>query len=332
MLCKEKEEVVSPLSSWRAKFIVFIGASFFILCSFVTWRTLRESFFPQETLMIIDASDTVWMMKGKMEKAGVQDSWLFMLIGGLFKQAFPFRPGEYSFTQEDSLLRVLFMLHLGDTVLRRITIPEGWTVAQIVDFLKNTQSLKGKIGDVPDEGTLLPETYQYDYGFSRQKLLNRMKKLMDKALKEEWNSASNPPLTSQREVLILASIIEKETALGSERALISGVFHNRLRIHMPLQSDPTVIYAITQGKEKLKRTLTYRDLRYDSPYNTYVYKELPPGPIACPGRQSIRAALRPEKTRALYFVANGQGGHTFSETFKEHGTHVKKWRQLNRKS
>jgi UPF0755 protein len=219
----------------------------------------------------------------------------------------------------------------GKTVVRRLTVAEGLTTAQVLDLLDATDGLEGRIAERPPEGSLLPETYHFSYGDSRQGMVERMQRAMRETLDRLWRKRrADLPLKTKQQALTLASIVEKETAVPHERPHIAGVFLNRLRRGMPLQSDPTVAYALTGGKVPLDRALASADLKTDSPYNTYVSRGLPPGPIANPGRESIAAVLQPLDTDDLYFVADGGGGHAFARTFQEHLRNVQRWRKVER--
>jgi len=217
----------------------------------------------------------------------------------------------------------------GKSIEHKVTIAEGLTVAEIYKVLEETPLLEGDLPPPPSEGSLLPETYSYLRGENRATLVERMQKDMDSTLTELWeNRAPNIAIDTKEEALILASIVEKETGVASERSHVAAVFHNRLRKGMKLQSDPTVIYAITLGKEKLDRPLSKSDLGTDSPYNTYQVTGLPPGPIANPGRAALEATLKPDDSDDLYFVANGSGGHAFAKTLEEHNKNVAEWRKI----
>ena len=219
----------------------------------------------------------------------------------------------------------------GETVVRRLTVPEGLTTAAVLDLLRNAEGLVGEAPD-PGEGRLLPETYHYSHGDSRADLVARMQRAMDKALARLFRDRpAGSPLGSETELLTLASIVEKETGLSGERARIAGVFVNRLKRGMRLQTDPTVIYALTGGRRELGRPLTRADLRVDHPYNTYRIPGLPPGPIANPGLAALEAAARPAETNALYFVADGAGGHLFARTLREHNRNAARYRRLLRR-
>ena len=227
------------------------------------------------------------------------------------------------------------MLQEGDVFDRKITIVEGYTVQQIIKRLNARDDLTGKITKTPEEGTLLPNTYHFVKNEGRQDVIDRMASNMRVALDLAWQrKANNLPIKTKLEALTLASIVEKETAVAEERNRVAGVFINRLRKNMPLQTDPTVIYAITKGdikedgKGPLGRRILSKDLQYDSPYNTYKYSGLPPGPIANPGIDSIKATLNPEEHDYIFFVADGTGGHVFAKTLAEHNRNVAEWRKI----
>lgn len=260
--------------------------------------------------------------------AGVIEHPLLFLAGvKLSRGQGALKAGEYAFPAGISINDVLRQLREGRTVVRRLTAPEGAGVHQVLALLENETALTGEIGESPPEGALLPETWHFSHGDSRAGLLARMRKGMDKALADAWaNRAEGLPYQTPQQALVMASIIEKETALPTERGKIAGVFVNRLRRGMKLQSDPTTIYAVTQGKGDLGRPISRADLKLESPYNTYVADGLPPGPICNPGRASIDAALRPESHDLLYFVADGAGGHAFAATLAEHNRNVQRWR------
>jgi UPF0755 protein len=239
------------------------------------------------------------------------------------------RAGEYSFPPAVSMQQALTMLRQGDTVVRRVTIPEGMTSRQVVSLLSEAEGLEGEISAVPVEGALLPETYSYSWGDSRSEMIRRMSAAMSTTLDELWATrAEGLPLASPREAVILASIVEKETGVPEERPRVAAVFINRLRLGMKLQADPTVSYAV-YGASTPPRPLTFADLQHPSPYNTYLVEALPPGPIANPGRASLQAALRPAQSDELFFVADGSGGHAFARTLEEHNRNVARSRKLN---
>jgi UPF0755 protein len=243
----------------------------------------------------------------------------------------PIKAGEYEVPAHTSMQALVELLQSGKVVQRRLTIPEGMTTPEVLELVRKTEALTGDITLDVKEGDLLPETYFYSRDDTRDGLLLRMKEAMEKTLDEAWRKrAAGLPLANKREALILASMIEKETAVPAERTRVAAVFINRLRRRMKLESDPTTIYGLTEGKAPLGRDLTRADLQSNTPFNTYVIAALPRGPICNPGRASIVAATNPARDRALYFVADGQGGHAFATTLLEHNRNVERWRQIQR--
>lgn len=239
------------------------------------------------------------------------------------------KAGEYDIASGASMAQILEQLRDGRIVRHLITIPEGWTSAQAAQAIETSPVLIGDI-DPPAEGSVLPETYEVQRGEDRAKVLARMQAAQAKLLSKLW-AARQPglPFATPVQAVTLASIVEKETALPSERPRIAAVYINRLRIGMKLDSDPAVIYGVSHG-QPLGRGLTHTELVTPTPYNTYQVAGLPPTPIANPGRAAIAAVLDPPKTNELYFVANGQGGHAFSATFEEHQRNVERWRGIER--
>ncbi|MDD9990976.1 MAG: endolytic transglycosylase MltG [Rhodospirillales bacterium] len=289
-------------------------------------REERTVVLPQG-LSAFDIADT-------LEDAGVIDDPL-LFVAGLWieDKQHALKAGEYVFEALVTPRGVMEKLVAGDTVVHRLTVTEGMTSAEIVAALKTTSRLEGGIETVPPEGSLLPETYHYALGDSRAGLVKRMRDDMTQLVKELWQ-ARDPTLAldDAQQAVVLASVVEKETGVADERSVIAGVFLNRLRENMRLQSDPTVIYALTGGKGPLGRALTRSDLRIESPYNTYRVHGLPPGPIANPGRAALTAVLHPAATDALYFVADGSGGHAFAKTLDEHNRNVAHWRATRAKA
>ncbi len=240
------------------------------------------------------------------------------------------KPGEYEFPAGATMEDVLSMITRGQFLTYKVTVPEGWTSQMVVNRLNEQEELDGPIAQIPEEGTLLPETYVVTRGYSREKLLADMSAAQTKLLDQAWSRL--PPdavVTTKKELVTLASVIEKETGVAEERPMVASVFINRLKQHMRLQSDPTVIYGVVGGKGKLDHGITRTELDTATPYNTYTNDGLPAGPIANPGKAAIEAVLNPAKSSYLYFVANGSGGHAFAATLDEHNANVKKWRAIN---
>ena len=277
--------------------------------------------------VVIEQGMTLRQVGQKLEEEGViYNKGFFVFATRLFYRQ-PVRAGEYSFPRQASLKMVMHLLTSGEKYMRRLTVPEGLTSYQVIQLVRGAEGLTGEIIKIPPNGTLLPETYYYSYGDSRSLIVSRMQRAMEDALSQLW--AERDPsvaLVSPQEALVLASLIEKETSVPEERAHIASVFYNRLAKGIKLQSDPTVIYALSNGTGILDRKLTSKDLKTQHPCNTYVVKGLPPEPIANPGRAALAAALHPLETEDLFFVANGTGGHTFAVDYKDHVTNTRQWK------
>jgi UPF0755 protein len=257
--------------------------------------------------------------------------WLF--IGGVLalKASSDLKPGEYQFQKNASLRDVIGTIVEGKVVQHAVTVPEGLTSEQIVARLSDNDIFTGSVREVPREGTLLPETYKFPRGTPREQVIQRMQQAQKRVLAEIWERR-NPdvPLKSPEQLITLASIVEKETGKADERSRVAAVYVNRLRQKMKLQSDPTIIYGLVGGKGTLGRPIKRSEITQPSPYNTYVVEGLPPGPIANPGRASLEAAANPARTRDLFFVADGTGGHAFTETYDQHQKNVAKLRSIEK--
>jgi len=294
------------------------------------WRFTMPGPLAETKTVIIPRGSGGKAVSERLHAAGVlRDPWAFLVGALVLGDAKRIQAGEYAFAPGASARDVLARLVAGEATVRRLTVAEGLTTAQILALLDATDGLDGAIGVAPGEGDLLPETYHFRYGDSREEVIERMQRAMQAVLDELWpKRAADLPLASPEEAVVLASIVEKETGIAAERGRIAGVFYNRLRLGMRLQSDPTVIYGLTGGNAPFDRALTRADLERDTPYNTYKRLGLPPGPIANPGRESLMAVLAPTATDELYFVADGNGGHVFAKTLAEHNRNVARWRRL----
>lgn len=286
----------------------------------------------EDTLFLVNKGDSLnKIAQSLQDKKLVNDKYIFILFSKINRIYPQIKAGEYLFNGEFSVKQIAEKLSSGKVYLRKVTFPEGLTSTEIAKILHKENFLSKDKFAAPAEGSILPETYAYMRGDSPEKIIKQAQKAMQNVLEQAWQERDpNLPLQSKEELLILASIVEKETGIGMERAQVASVFVNRLRLGMLLQTDPTVIYALTNGKEDLNRPLTRKDLSIDSPYNTYKYAGLPPTPICNPGKDAIYAAAHPSETPYLYFVASGNGGHNFATTLSEHNENVRKWRELNK--
>ncbi|MGH1403911.1 MAG: endolytic transglycosylase MltG [Alphaproteobacteria bacterium] len=304
-------------------------------------KFIQPGSFDQPVTITIERGSNIRSISEILLYNGIIDNpsyiYLFQIGGRVTEQAANLKAGEYEIPAHASMQDVLDLLESGKVIQRNITVREGLTSYEILLLLSEHSGLQPSRIEPLAEGTLLPETYSYSKGDAVIDIVQRMEKSMQETLDILWEKrAENLPIKTKEEALILASIIEKETAVPSERKDVAGVFINRLRKGMLLQTDPTVIYAINMGKNEnngqgpLGRRLLKKDLTYDSPYNTYVYAGLPPGPICNPGYDSIEAALNPGEHNYIYFVADGSGGHAFAKTLAEHNRNVANWRKIRK--
>jgi len=309
--------------------LILLALAFAILAfgaAFYAWTGSGPA--PKPVAVVVPEGGTLTTAARELEKvSAIGSADRFLLLARLFGGDGIIRAGEYEVPAHASARDVLATLQSGKTLQRLVTIPEGMPSILVHEKLMATPLLTGSVS-VPPEGSVLPDSYSYQRGESRAAVLKRMTAAMDKALAELW--PKRKPTTVVRtpaEAVNLAAIVEKETGVASERRMVAGVYSNRLRIGMPLQADPTVIYPVTRGKP-LGRRILRSELQADNGYNTYARPGLPAGPIANPGRESIAAVLDPAPTKALYFVAKGDGGHVFADTLAEHNANVAKWYAL----
>ena len=267
---------------------------------------------------------------GLLQREGVIDQ-PYVFIGGVMvmKARGGLKRGEYRFKQHASLADVVDTIIEGKVVQHTLTLPEGLTSEQIVARLLENKALTGQIKEIPPEGSLLPETYRFTRGMTREQMIKRMQEAERREVRDVWaHRVADLPLNSPQELVTLASIVEKETGKPDERSRVAAVFINRLKKKMKLQSDPTIIYGLTGGNGSLGRPIKKSEIEQPTPYNTYVISGLPPGPIANPGKAALEAVAQPARTKDLYFVADGTGGHVFSETYEQHQKSVAHLREI----
>ena len=287
------------------------------------------------TVVVIPRGEGVSAIAERLQRDGViADRRIFMTSILYFKYLRGHRhlkAGEYEFSKYATMRQVLDTIVEGKSIEHKVTLAEGLTSYQIVEKLMAHPELKGEITEIPPEGSLLPDTYKFGRDDTRQDIIERMRAAQAKFLAKVWATRDeNIVVTTPEEALVLASIVEKETGIADERPRIAAVFENRLRKNMRLQSDPTIIYGLVGGKAVLDHPLQQEEVDRETAYNTYKINGLPPTPIANPGRAAIEAVLRPAKTKDLYFVADGTGGHVFAASLDEHNRNVFKWRKVER--
>ena len=297
---------------------------------------LKESRSPgplaDDKVVMIVSEDNGGSIADQLERAGVIDSAMwFNVLTVLDGNRGALKRGEYAFKAGVSMNEIENELLAHHVVRYKITIPEGLTSEQIVDRLREDTVLTGDVREPPREGSLMPDTYYFERGDTRLSILSRMAKMQAKTVEEVWKErAPDLPIKSPGEMVTLASIVEKETGKTEERPHVAGVFVNRLEKHMRLGSDPTIVYGLALGKGTLGRSITKADLNQSTPYNTYIIEGLPPGPICNPGKAALEAVARPVRSKDLYFVADGTGGHAFAETLDQHQKNVARWRQIEK--
>lgn len=312
----------------RGLVLAVLGAGLAALV--LAWVLLGSATVTRETSFTIPAGASVASVADKLEAEGLISSASgFVLQARIFGSDAPIQAGEFLLKPGMSQSAILAAFQSGDVIRRFVTIPEGMPSILVWERLMAEPLLTGDI-DVPPEGSILPDTYAFERGQPRAQLIAQMQAAMDRALAEEWaKRRPGIPVTTMREALILASIVEKETGKPEERRMVAGLYSNRVRTGMKLQADPTIIYPITKGKP-LGRRIRQSEIAAVNGYNTYTRVGLPEGPITNPGRESIAAVMNPENTAALFMVADGTGGHWFASTLAEHNTNVAKWYAIRR--
>lgn len=305
-----------------------------VVAIFFGWRwwdgyIRRPGPLPRTHNIVLPRGSGLSEIAGRLEASGaVGDGRLFQLTAWTLGHGRDLKAGEYAVPAHASLRDIVLLISSGRVFVRRLTIAEGLTARQALAQLAEAEGMEGAVPDGIREGELLPATYNYIWGDERGRLIVRMRSAMAETLDRLWRErVPGLPLATPAEAVTLASIVERETGRADERARIAGVFYNRLKRGMKLQSDPTVIYALDPTGD-IGRPLSRADLRLNSPYNTYVIDGLPPGPIANPGKAALEAVMKPAETDALYFVADGTGGHAFARTLEEHNRNVVRWRTL----
>lgn len=311
-------------------FLVIVSLAIFItLLNFSIFYIFVPGNLTQNKTIIIESKLSVNQIVTKLySNEVIKYPRIFKVIAKIYSVKNPLKSGEYVFTRNISPLQTLRILASGKSIIHKIIVPEGTVVSEVIKKINEESRLLGEIKGIIPEGFLMPSTYFFSYGDQKEQIIDQMRNLMSANLdKVMQNLPTDSPLKTRLEVLTLASIIEKEAGSNAEKPVIAAVFINRLKKNMKLQADPTTIYALTEGKFKLARALTKKDLLQELPYNTYYIKGLPPGPISCPSLKSLEAVVKPAKTDALFFVVDGKGGHNFSNNLNDHNRFVETYRK-----
>ncbi len=305
---------------------VLVGGSFIV----ISRQAAEPGPLAADKAVIIPAGSGLTEIAEQLDREGIiRNPAMFKLSGYINGAWSQLRAGEYLFKANTSPREALDVLTSGKPVLHSVLIPEGLTSEQIVARLKENELLVGDITQIPREGALLPDTYRIERGTTRQRLVQTMAEKQREELNRIWSRRiQDLPIKTPLELVTLASIVEKETGRADERPRVAGVFVNRLNRRMKLQSDPTIVYGLVGGRGTLGRGIQRPEITQPTPYNTYVIDGLPPGPIANPGRAAMEAVANPSRTRDLFFVADGTGGHAFAETLEQHNRNVVRWRQI----
>ncbi|WP_445928478.1 endolytic transglycosylase MltG [Methylocystis sp. IM3] len=326
---KRRDGTLSVMSGFLSFMLVALVAGVFGVIA-VLHKLKEPGPLAADKIVYLPPRSDVPEMLAQLQREGVIDSPSLMNFAVLVEGARgKLKPGEYVFKKQASLRDVIDALVAGRQLMHTLTIPEGLTSEQILERLRDSDLLAGDILEAPKEGALLPETYKFPRGFPRSKLIVKMQEDQRKLVDQIWaKRAKDLPLRSPYELVILASIVEKETGKAEERPRVAAVFTNRLRKGMRLQSDPTIVYGLVGGKATLGRGIMRSEIEKWTPYNTYAIDGLPSGPIANPGKAALEAVANPANTRDLYFVADGTGGHVFAESLDQHSRNVQNWRRI----
>jgi len=329
----EKNRVQNKILIACATLSVAIICYLVLVLGMIMYFNAPNSYHKSDKQFVVEKGMTLREVVEKLNREQIiQSPNTFLYIGQLIKGVDPkVRYGEYFFEKNISYYKILHKLIRGNVAFRKITIAEGLSTHSALTIIENSAGLIGKIPDGMKEGLLLPETYFYSYNDSKSGVIKRMQDAMTRTIDTLWEQRDlDIPVKTKEQAIILASIVERETGLRSERAKVASVFVNRLRKGMKLQSDPTIIYSFTFGNKALERPIRVSDIQNNSPFNTYNIYGLPPAPICNPGAASIKAVLNPLKTDYLYFVASGNGDHVFASSLQEHNANVARYRSLMR--
>jgi UPF0755 protein len=325
---KQRQRLVERAGLLAIGGLMLVLGAMLLFALFGPGPRARES---DTTLFVVEAGQGASSVASGLSQAGlVRSGVLFRVSAILTGHADDMKPGEYEIPSRASPGRIAAILASGKSVRRTLTVPEGWTVAMAMRRIAENPILTGPLPEAPPEGSMRPDTYVITRTMTRTQLVQQMTAAQTRLLDELWLSrAPDVPVRNKQEALVLASIVEKETGKPDEHGKVAAVFVNRLRLGMKLQSDPTIIYGITKG-EPIGRRIRQSEIEMAHPWNTYVIPALPPTPIANPGAAALRAVLNPPRTRDLFFVADGTGGHVFAETYAEHNRNVLRWREWRR--
>ncbi|MEM1049631.1 MAG: endolytic transglycosylase MltG [Pseudomonadota bacterium] len=334
-----------PQRSRRSRHPIVVILNFFMTLSVLAVLALGGLFYwgkvefesagplRQDKTVLIQPGTASESIANILERQGIiSNRWVFSGAVRAYKANNQLKAGEYLFKSGSTMRDVMETIVQGKSILHSVTFPEGWTSAQMVERIRANPVLTGSIEEVPPEGSLLPETYRFTRGETRQELLDRIKRAQAQVVADVWERRSSDlPIETPEDMVILASIVEKETGRSDERTRVAGVFVNRINRSMRLESDPTILYGLYKGEAWMQpRTIFRSDLRKPNPYNTYQIDGLPPGPIGNPGRAALEAVANPSRTNDIFFVADGTGGHVFAETLEEHNRNVARWRRIER--